>query len=229
MSPAPRPTLLRQAELQADARAPPALRPHRYAVRSRLGHSTDDPGPARPVSTLGRRATRPRAREGRGDQRRPRVRDAPGVDARDCRTVGVLAHVDTSPVAPGAGVRPRVCRDYDGTPIMIAGRSERVVCPGQSPLLRERIRHDIVTSDDTTLRAADDKAGIAEIMAATAFLLSHTRSCARCRWRTHGSGSGAWRDGRAGERRPSRPPRDARSRCRRPRALIRGVRYKVAL
>lgn len=97
----------------------------------------------------------------------------PTVDAPDSATVGVLAHVDTSPAAPGAGVRPHVCCDYDGTEIVVAGRSEPVVGPEQSPLLRERIGHDIVTSDGTTLLGADDKAGIAEIMAATGYLLAH--------------------------------------------------------
>src|SRR4051812_47887384 len=74
-------------------------------------------------------------------------------------TVGLLAHVDVSPDAPGAGVSPVVHDDYDGGEL-VPGLS-----PATSELLGERIGHDIVTSDGTTLLGADDKAGAAEIMA----------------------------------------------------------------
>jgi len=82
-------------------------------------------------------------------------------------TVGLLAHVDTSPDASGTGVDPQVHRDYDGSEL-VAG-----LAPATSALLGERIGHDIVTSDGTTLLGADDKAGVAEIMAAAAWLVAH--------------------------------------------------------
>lgn len=82
-------------------------------------------------------------------------------------TVGLLAHVDTSPDAPGARVSPVVHENYDGGEL-IPGLS-----PATSALLGERIGHDIVTSDGTTLLGADDKAGAAEIMAAVAYLVAH--------------------------------------------------------
>jgi tripeptide aminopeptidase len=82
-------------------------------------------------------------------------------------TVGLLAHVDTSPDAPGTNVQPRVHEAYDGGEL-VAGLS-----PDNSPLLRARLGHDIVTSDGTTLLGADDKAGVAEIMAAVAYLAAH--------------------------------------------------------
>jgi tripeptide aminopeptidase len=88
----------------------------------------------------------------------------PGADGP---TVGLLAHVDTSPDAPGAGVRPQVHESYDGGEL-VPGLS-----PATSSLLPERMGHDIVTSDGTTLLGADDKAGVAEIMAAAAFLAGH--------------------------------------------------------
>jgi len=81
--------------------------------------------------------------------------------------VGLLAHVDTSPDAPGAGVDPQVHESYDGGEL-VAGLS-----PSTSALLAERLGHDIVTSNGTTLLGADDKAGVAEIMAAVAYLLAH--------------------------------------------------------
>ena len=85
----------------------------------------------------------------------------------DGPTVGLLAHVDVSPDAPAAGVDPQVHRSYDGTEL-VAGLS-----PETSALLAERIGHDVVTSDGTTLLGADDKAGVAEIMAAVAYLVAH--------------------------------------------------------
>jgi tripeptide aminopeptidase len=88
----------------------------------------------------------------------------PGADGP---TVGLLAHVDTSPDAPGAGVSPIVHESYDGGEL-IPG-----LAPATSHLLGERIGHDIVTSDGTTLLGADDKAGVAEIMAAAAYFVAH--------------------------------------------------------
>jgi tripeptide aminopeptidase len=89
----------------------------------------------------------------------------PGVEAAP--TVGLLAHVDVSPDAPGAGVEPRVHADFHG------GELPGGLSPETSALLADRIGHDIVTSDGTTLLGADDKAGVAEIMAAVAHLAGH--------------------------------------------------------
>jgi tripeptide aminopeptidase len=85
----------------------------------------------------------------------------------DGPTVGLLAHVDTSPDAPGANIDPQVHHAYDGREL-VAGLS-----PETSELLAERVGHDIVTSDGTTLLGADDKAGVAEIMTAVAYFASH--------------------------------------------------------
>jgi tripeptide aminopeptidase len=88
-------------------------------------------------------------------------------------TVGLLAHVDTSPDAPGSGVAPQVIPGYEGGPVVLPGSPEQVLTPEDSPLLAERVGHDIVTTDGTTLLGADDKAGVAEIMAAVAYLAAH--------------------------------------------------------
>jgi tripeptide aminopeptidase len=88
-------------------------------------------------------------------------------------TVGLLAHVDTSPDAPGTGVDPQVWRDYDGGELVLPGDPSQVLSPATSVLLGERAGHDVVTSDGTTLLGADDKAGVAEIMAAAAWLVAH--------------------------------------------------------
>jgi tripeptide aminopeptidase len=97
----------------------------------------------------------------------------PAVEADAAPTVGLIAHVDTSPDAPGATVRPQVWHGYDGGAIVLPGNAEQVLSPETSALLAERVGHDIVTSDGTTLLGADDKAGVAEIMAAVAYLASH--------------------------------------------------------
>ena len=87
--------------------------------------------------------------------------------------VGLLAHVDTTPETPGHGVSPIVHRCYAGGPIVLAGDPREVLDPDETPELAARIGHDIVTSDGTTILGADDKAGVAEIMSAVAWLAGH--------------------------------------------------------
>ena len=87
-------------------------------------------------------------------------------------TVGLIAHVDTSPDAPGTGVDPIVHRAYDGSTLKLP-RGGTVLDPQAMPVLGEKEGHDIVTSSGDTLLGADDKAGVAEIMAAVAHLARH--------------------------------------------------------
>ena len=86
--------------------------------------------------------------------------------------IGLISHVDTSPDAPGAGVVPLVHRDYDGGVIALPQRGT-TLDPQTEPHLGSRIGHDIVTASGDTLLGADDKAGVAEIMAAVAYLHAH--------------------------------------------------------
>jgi tripeptide aminopeptidase len=88
--------------------------------------------------------------------------------------VALMAHLDTSPDAPGAAVRPVVHSAWDGSPIVLPGDPRQVLDPTELPELAERVGHDLVTSDGTTLLGADDKAGVAEIMAAVAYLARDT-------------------------------------------------------
>jgi tripeptide aminopeptidase len=88
-------------------------------------------------------------------------------------TAGLIAHVDTSPDVTGAGVKPIVHEAWDGQPIVLPGDERQVLDPEVLPELAARVGHHIVTSDGTTLLGADDKAGIAEIMAAVAYLVRH--------------------------------------------------------
>jgi tripeptide aminopeptidase len=88
-------------------------------------------------------------------------------------TVGLLAHMDTSPDESGANVNPQVVRNYDGGDIVLPGDPRKVLRADENPILADRIGHDIVTTDGTTLLGADDKAGVAEIMGAVAYLAAH--------------------------------------------------------
>jgi tripeptide aminopeptidase len=86
--------------------------------------------------------------------------------------IGLIAHLDTSPDAPGTGVEPLVHRSYDGGVIELPRGATRLD-PEAMPELAAGRGHDIVTSSGDTLLGADDKAGVAEIMAAVAHLAVH--------------------------------------------------------
>jgi tripeptide aminopeptidase len=94
----------------------------------------------------------------------------PGADGAP--VIGLLAHMDTSPDAPGAGVEPIVHRGYDGGAIALP-KDGTALDPAQMPVLAGKVGHDIVSSSGDTLLGADDKAGVAEIMAAVAHLAAH--------------------------------------------------------
>jgi tripeptide aminopeptidase len=96
----------------------------------------------------------------------------PSNDGAAAPVIGLLAHMDTSPDAPGADVQPLVHEDYEGGVIELP-RNGTELDPAAILELREKHGHDIVTSSGDTLLGADDKAGVAEIMAAVAHLASH--------------------------------------------------------
>jgi tripeptide aminopeptidase len=90
----------------------------------------------------------------------------------DHAVVGLIAHLDTSPDAPGAGVEPIVHRAYSGNVIELPAGGTRLD-PAAMPELAGKVGHDLITSSGDTLLGADDKAGVAEIMAAVAYLVTH--------------------------------------------------------
>lgn len=95
----------------------------------------------------------------------------PSTLDRDVPTVAFFAHVDTARECSGANVQPQRIR-YEGGDIVL-GDSGQVIRPAESPELAHHAGHDLITTDGTTLLGADDKAGIAEIMAAASYLLAH--------------------------------------------------------
>jgi tripeptide aminopeptidase len=88
-------------------------------------------------------------------------------------TIGFIAHVDTSPEMPGAGVKPIVHRAYDGRDLVLPDDPSAVLRLADNPALSEQMGNDIVTASGTTLLGADNKAGVAEIVAAAAYLMAH--------------------------------------------------------
>jgi tripeptide aminopeptidase len=92
---------------------------------------------------------------------------------RDVPVIGFIAHVDTSPEMPGAGVKPIVHRNYQGQDLVLPDDPTAVLRPADSPYLGERIGDDVITASGTTLLGADNKSGVAAIVAAAEHLLAH--------------------------------------------------------
>ncbi len=95
----------------------------------------------------------------------------PPTVSHETKTIAFFAHVDTAREVSGANVAPQRFR-YEGGDIPL-GTSGSTIRPEESPQLQHHVGHDLITTDGTTLLGADDKAGIAEIMAAVAYLKAH--------------------------------------------------------
>lgn len=87
--------------------------------------------------------------------------------------IGFIAHVDTSPEMSGEGVKPIVHRNYQGQDLVLPDDPTAVLRAAEIPYLKERIGDDVITASGTTLLGADNKAGVAEIVAAAEYLLAH--------------------------------------------------------
>lgn len=95
----------------------------------------------------------------------------PANTDRQIPTIGFIAHIDTSPDMSGKHVNPRIVKDYDGGVIKL--NEEYNLDPAEFPELKNYVGQDIIVTDGTTLLGADDKAGIAEILTAVAWLQQH--------------------------------------------------------
>lgn len=87
--------------------------------------------------------------------------------------LGFIAHMDTSPAFGGCNVRPQIIKNYDGSPIALEGVPGLYLNPAEFPDMLDYVGKDLITTDGTTLLGADDKAGVAEIMAMAEYFLSH--------------------------------------------------------
>ena len=97
----------------------------------------------------------------------------PANTDRNVPTIGFIAHVDTAPDMSGKHVNPRIVRNYDGKDITLNAEQKILLTPADFPELLDYVGQDLIVPDGTTLLGADDKAGIAEIVSAVAYLQEH--------------------------------------------------------
>lgn len=95
------------------------------------------------------------------------------ADRTDVPVICFCSHVDTSPDVTGENVKPIVHRNWDGSDIILPDDHSQVLRVGELHDLDQQIGNDIVTASGTTLLGADNKAGVAEIMAAAEYLLAN--------------------------------------------------------
>ena len=94
----------------------------------------------------------------------------PASEGCDAAPIGLISHMDTSPAAPGANVSPRTIK-YEGGDIALGG--DAVIKEEMYPSLKRYKGQELIVTDGTTLLGADDKAGVAEIVTAAEYFLSH--------------------------------------------------------
>jgi tripeptide aminopeptidase len=92
---------------------------------------------------------------------------------KEIPTIGFIAHMDTSMEMSGANVKPKFVENYDGGDILLNKEHNVVLSPNDFPELKNYIGQTLITTDGTTLLGADDKAGVAEIMAAMEYIINN--------------------------------------------------------
>ena len=97
----------------------------------------------------------------------------PANTDKEVPTIGFISHMDTSPDCSGANIKPRIVKAYDGGDIVLDAEAGIVTSPAKFPELLDHVGQDIIVTDGHTLLGADDKAGIAEIVQAMAYLIAH--------------------------------------------------------
>ncbi|MGZ3920665.1 MAG: peptidase T, partial [Bacteroidia bacterium] len=98
------------------------------------------------------------------------------IESNTAKKVPIIcfcSHMDTSPDCSGTNVNPVIHKKYDGKDIVLPKDNTQVIKYSEHPALAEQIGNDIVTADGTTLLGADNKAGLAEIMDAANYLMTH--------------------------------------------------------
>ena len=90
----------------------------------------------------------------------------PANCAEKLPVIGLISHMDTSPSANGANVKPRIVENYDGGDIVLNQEKNIVMSPEKFESLRDYNGKDLIVTDGTTLLGSDDKAGVAEILTA---------------------------------------------------------------
>ncbi|HZH64225.1 MAG TPA: tripeptide aminopeptidase PepT, partial [Flavisolibacter sp.] len=97
----------------------------------------------------------------------------PANTSKNVPVICFCAHVDTAPDASGTNVKPILHKGYAGTDITLPDDTAQVLRKADFPYLEKLLGHDIITASGTTLLGSDDKAGVAEIMDAANYLMTH--------------------------------------------------------
>ena len=97
----------------------------------------------------------------------------PSNQDRKVPALGLIAHVDTSPDAPGSDIHPQIIENYDGNDIILNHSNGMKITVQNFPEIRQYQGQTLITTDGTTLLGADDKAGVAEIMTAAQYIMEH--------------------------------------------------------
>ena len=92
---------------------------------------------------------------------------------REIPAIGFIAHVDTSPDASGADIKPQIIPNYDGNDIVLNKENNIVLRVSEFPEMQQYKDQTMITTDGTTLLGADDKAGVAEIMYIAEYIMKH--------------------------------------------------------
>ena len=97
----------------------------------------------------------------------------PANTEKEVPTIGFIAHMDTSPDMSGKDITPRIVENYNGSDIVLNAEDRVILSPAQFPELLTHKGEDLIVTNGKTLLGADDKAGIAEIVSAVAYLKEH--------------------------------------------------------
>lgn len=97
----------------------------------------------------------------------------PATTDKEIPVLGFIAHMDTTPAYSGTDVKPQFIRNYDGKDILMNPETGLTMKVADYPSLSKYVGQDLITTDGSTLLGADDKAGVAEIMALAEYLLAH--------------------------------------------------------
>lgn len=97
----------------------------------------------------------------------------PSNTNKEVPVICFCSHVDTAPDCSGTNVKPIVHHNYQGQEIVLPDDPSQIITKEDYPHLNKQIGNDIITTSGTTLLGADDKAGVAEIMDAAHYLMTH--------------------------------------------------------
>ena len=97
----------------------------------------------------------------------------PSNTGKNIPPIGFISHVDTSPDASGADIKPQIIRNYDGGDILLNKEKNLSLKVSEFPEMAQYKGQTMITTDGNTLLGADDKGGVAAIMYAAEYIMEH--------------------------------------------------------